>query len=62
MFKGIINTQGKLWKDQRKFLHAKLRQFGITYMGKGKEQMEKRIMVSFNFFFITKSEKIKKKT
>lgn len=43
---GIINSTGKLWKDQRRFLHEKLRQFGMTYMGNGKQQMQKRIMVS----------------
>ncbi|ALC49375.1 Cyp18a1 [Drosophila busckii] len=43
---GIINSTGKLWKDQRRFLHDKLRQFGMTYMGNGKQQMQKRIMVS----------------
>ena len=42
---GIINSTGKLWKDQRRFLHEKLRQFGMTYMGNGKHIMEKRIMV-----------------
>ncbi|XP_037936336.1 cytochrome P450 18a1 [Teleopsis dalmanni] len=41
---GIINSTGKLWKDQRRFLHEKLRQFGMTYMGNGKHIMEKRIM------------------
>nr|AID61380.1 cytochrome P450 [Calliphora stygia] len=41
---GIINSTGKLWKDQRRFLHEKLRQFGMTYMGNGKHVMEKRIM------------------
>lgn len=43
---GIINSEGKLWRDQRRFLHDKLRQLGVTYMGKGKDVMEKRIMVS----------------
>lgn len=43
---GIINSEGKLWKDQRRFLHDKLRQFGMTYMGNGKKLMERRIMVS----------------
>lgn len=42
---GIINSTGKLWKDQRRFLHDKLRQLGMTYMGSGKHFMEKRIMV-----------------
>ncbi|XP_026468203.1 cytochrome P450 18a1-like [Ctenocephalides felis] len=41
---GIINSEGKLWKDQRRFLHDKLRQFGMTYMGNGKKLMERRIM------------------
>ncbi|XP_018310095.1 cytochrome P450 18a1 isoform X2 [Mycetomoellerius zeteki] len=27
---GIINTDGALWKDQRKFLHDKLKMFGMT--------------------------------
>lgn len=43
---GIINTQGALWKDQRKFLYDKLRNFGMTYTGMGKRLMESRIMVS----------------
>ncbi|XP_060823583.1 cytochrome P450 18a1 isoform X1 [Bombus pascuorum] len=41
---GIINTEGAMWKDQRKFLHDKLRGFGMTYMGGGKKIMESRIM------------------
>nr|CAD7586451.1 unnamed protein product [Timema genevievae] len=41
---GIINSDGKLWKDQRKFLHERLRQFGIKCVGTGKEHMETRIM------------------
>lgn len=49
---GIINSDGRLWKDQRKFLHERLRKFGMTYSGQGKEQMEGRIMVSV-FFFLT---------
>nr|QGP73852.1 cytochrome P450 monooxygenase CYP18A1 [Liriomyza trifolii]UPO37783.1 cytochrome P450 18a1 [Liriomyza trifolii] len=42
---GIINSTGQLWKDQRRFLHEKLRQFGMTYMGNSKRNMEKRIMI-----------------
>uniref|UniRef100_T1HZA0 Cytochrome n=1 Tax=Rhodnius prolixus TaxID=13249 RepID=T1HZA0_RHOPR len=42
---GIINSDGRLWKDQRKFLHERLRKFGMTYSGQGKEQMEGRIMM-----------------
>lgn len=51
---GIINTEGAMWKEQRKFLHEKLRGFGMTYMGNGKKSMETRIKVSFpeNLYFI----------
>lgn len=42
---GIINSEGKLWKEQRKFLHERLRHFGMTYFGAGKDSMEKRIKV-----------------
>ncbi|XP_055909303.1 cytochrome P450 18a1 [Eupeodes corollae] len=41
---GIVNSTGKLWKDQRRFLHEKLRHLGMTYMGSGKHMMETRIM------------------
>ncbi|XP_029052412.1 cytochrome P450 18a1 isoform X2 [Osmia bicornis bicornis] len=41
---GIINTEGDMWKEQRKFLHDKLRSFGMTYIGGGKKIMESRIM------------------
>lgn len=41
---GVINTAGKLWKDQRRFLHDGLRHFGMTYIGSRKAQMETRIM------------------
>ncbi|XP_038215552.1 cytochrome P450 18a1-like [Zerene cesonia] len=40
---GIINSEGRLWKNQRRFLHEKLREFGMTYMGNGKKIMEGRI-------------------
>ncbi|XP_049866641.1 cytochrome P450 18a1 [Pectinophora gossypiella] len=40
---GIINSEGPLWKSQRRFLHEKLREFGMTYMGNGKKIMEGRI-------------------
>ena len=43
-FAGVINTAGKLWKDQRKFLHDGLRHFGMSYIGSRKAQMENRIM------------------
>jgi 26-hydroxylase len=41
-----VNSEGRLWKEQRRFLHQKLRQFGMKYIGAGKEHMETRIMVS----------------
>ncbi|XP_028172630.1 cytochrome P450 18a1 [Ostrinia furnacalis] len=41
---GIINSDGRLWKSQRRFLHDKLREFGMTYMGNGKKIMEGRIL------------------
>lgn len=41
---GVINTEGKLWKEQRRFLHDHLRRFGMTYIGVRKSQMEGRIM------------------
>lgn len=47
---GVINAEGKLWKDQRRFINAKLRNFGMTYMGSKKNVMEKLIMVSFPQF------------
>ncbi|XP_055683640.1 cytochrome P450 18a1 [Lutzomyia longipalpis] len=52
---GIINSEGKLWRDQRRFLHDKLRQLGVTYMGKGKDVMEKRIMTEVNDYLTTLS-------
>ncbi|KAF2895168.1 hypothetical protein ILUMI_11007 [Ignelater luminosus] len=47
---GIINTMGKLWKDQRRFLHDRLRRFGMTYIGSRKTQMENRIMTEVEEF------------
>lgn len=41
---GVINVAGKLWKDQRRFLYDGLRQFGMSYLGSTKTQMETRIM------------------
>ncbi|XP_026494957.1 cytochrome P450 18a1 [Vanessa tameamea] len=45
---GIINSEGRLWKSQRRFLHEKLREFGMTYMGNGKKIMEARIKNEVN--------------
>ncbi|KAK7873113.1 hypothetical protein R5R35_006343 [Gryllus longicercus] len=41
---GVINSDGRLWKEQRRFLHERLRHFGMRYIGAGKEHMETRIM------------------
>lgn len=38
---GIINTDGELWKSQRKFLHQQ--KFGMKHWGAAGEQMEARI-------------------
>ncbi|XP_045473904.1 cytochrome P450 18a1 [Harmonia axyridis] len=40
---GLINIAGKLWKEQRKFVHEGLRHFGMSYLGTKKAQMETRI-------------------
>nr|WNT94917.1 26-hydroxylase CYP18A1 [Lymantria dispar] len=45
---GIVNSEGRLWKSQRRFLHEKLREFGMTYMGNGKKVMEIRIKNEVN--------------
>ena len=34
-----------MWKEQRRFLHERLRHFGMKHMGDGREKMEARIMV-----------------
>lgn len=47
---GVINTAGKLWKDQRRFLHDGLRHFGMSYLGSRKAQMEKRIVSEVDDF------------
>jgi 26-hydroxylase len=44
-FVGVLNSDGQLWKEQRKFLHDRLRQFGMKHVGSGKEHLETRIMV-----------------
>lgn len=51
IFAGIVNSEGALWKDQRRFLHSKFRSLGASYMGAGKKIMESRIMVSTRQFF-----------
>ena len=48
---GIINAEGNLWKQQRRFLHQKLRHFGVRAAGAERDQMEARIMVMNCVFF-----------
>lgn len=38
---GIINSEGQLWKNQRRFLHQQ--KFGMKHWGSGSEQMESRV-------------------
>ncbi|CRL05883.1 CLUMA_CG019030, isoform A [Clunio marinus] len=40
---GFINTDGKLWKDQRRFLHEKLRRFGMTLVGSKNTKLQNLI-------------------
>nr|UUB32678.1 cytochrome P450 CYP18A1 [Dendroctonus valens] len=47
---GVINTSGKLWKEQRKFVHDGLRHFGMSYLSSRKERMEKRIVSEVDDF------------
>ncbi|KAJ8917683.1 hypothetical protein NQ315_005130 [Exocentrus adspersus] len=55
---GVINTAGKLWKDQRRFLHDGLRHFGMSYLGSRKAQMESRIMTEVEeFLCVLKKQK-----
>lgn len=46
----MINTSGKLWKDQRRFVHDGLRHFGMSYLSSRKAQMEKRILCEVDDF------------
>lgn len=50
---GIMNTEGKMWKEQRRFLHERLRHFGIKHAGSGREMMEARIMNEVETFLQT---------
>ena len=47
-----MNIDGLMWKDQRKFVHERLRSFGMKSFGPGRKQMENRIMVCIYLFFI----------
>ena len=39
---GIINAEGQLWKNNRRFLHQQ--KFGMKHLGMGSEIMESRVM------------------
>nr|AGT57831.1 cytochrome P450 18a1 [Leptinotarsa decemlineata] len=45
---GVINIAGDLWKQQRRYLHASFRRFGMSYFNARKDLMEKRIMDEVN--------------
>uniref|UniRef100_A0A2P2I1V8 Cytochrome P450 18a1-like n=2 Tax=Hirondellea gigas TaxID=1518452 RepID=A0A2P2I1V8_9CRUS len=40
---GVVNTRGKMWKDERRFLHQKLIKHGMKKFGSGREKMEAKI-------------------
>ncbi|XP_064082744.1 cytochrome P450 18a1-like [Macrobrachium nipponense] len=42
---GLVNTSGLIWKDQRRFIHERMRAFGMKTTGPGREQMQDTIMV-----------------
>ncbi|XP_050537443.1 cytochrome P450 18a1-like [Daktulosphaira vitifoliae] len=42
---GAVNSTGKLWESQRKFLHLVLRHMGMTFTGHNRLNMENRIMI-----------------
>ncbi|XP_050692357.1 cytochrome P450 18a1-like [Eriocheir sinensis] len=41
---GLFNISGDMWKEQRRFLHDRLRSMGMKTTGLGRDQMEVRIM------------------
>ncbi|XP_047470769.1 cytochrome P450 18a1-like [Penaeus chinensis] len=40
---GLINTSGDIWRNQRRFLHERLRGMGMKLGGAGRMRMEERI-------------------
>lgn len=47
---GVVNNDGKLWKDQRRFLHERLRRFGMSFADGGRTHMENRITAEVQSF------------
>ncbi|KAK8750012.1 hypothetical protein OTU49_015182, partial [Cherax quadricarinatus] len=47
---GLVNTSGITWRNQRRFLHERLRALGMKTTGPGREQMEVRIMSEVECF------------
>jgi len=45
---GIINAEGQLWKNNRRFLHQQ--KFGMKHWGMGSEQMEARVKQEVYYF------------
>lgn len=48
---GVVNTEGALWKDQRKFVHDNLKKFGMNF--RNSRNMESKIMVSIKIKLIS---------
>ncbi|XP_018367758.1 PREDICTED: cytochrome P450 18a1 [Trachymyrmex cornetzi] len=42
---GLINTEGALWKDQRKFIHNNLRKFGMNFHSS--KNLESKVMCNY---------------
>lgn len=54
---GVINAEGKLWKEQRRFLHEKLRRFGMTHLNSKNTKLQNLITVSWEKLIIIYSRK-----
>lgn len=48
LLSGLICAQGELWKDQRKFVHGCLRQFGAVKNSPKRIQLEEIITKEVN--------------
>ncbi|KMQ90114.1 cytochrome p450 18a1, partial [Lasius niger] len=47
---GVINTDGAMWKDQRRFLQDRLRKLGMTFSGASRILLESRITYEVDAF------------